>query len=123
MFRAVPIFEHCILGQVSLVSAMERMDSFSRRLLLVTLRKWFRARALFASLADAEYDFAVYPQTSSVEANRLLVAAQYQFGLSNALSVEVPGQFRVDRPALGKRPDTGFEDTTPRNWLVHFHRA
>jgi hypothetical protein len=86
MFRAVQIFEHCILGQVSLISALERMDRFSRRLLLVTPRKWFRARALFASLADAEYDFVVYPQTSSVEANRLLAAAQNQFGLSNFLT-------------------------------------
>jgi hypothetical protein len=81
MFRAVQIFEHCVLGQVSLVSALERMDRFSRRLALVTPRKWLRARELFISLADAEFVFVVYPRTQSVEANRLLVAAHNQFGL------------------------------------------
>jgi hypothetical protein len=86
MFRAVQIFEHCILGQVSLVSALERMDRFSRHLFLVTPRKWFQAHALFASLADAEYDFVVYPQAQSVEANRLLKEAQNQFGLSDFLA-------------------------------------
>jgi hypothetical protein len=86
MFRAVQIFEHCVLGQVSLVSALERMDRFSRRLALVTPRKWLRARALFISLADAEFVFAVYPRTQSVEANRLLAAAHSQFGLSNFLT-------------------------------------
>jgi hypothetical protein len=86
MFRAVQIFEHCILGEVSLVSALERMDRFSRRLALVTPSKWFRARELFISLADAESVFIVYPRTQSVEAKRLLVAAHDQFGLSNFLT-------------------------------------
>jgi hypothetical protein len=99
MFRAVQIFEHCILGEVSLVSSVERMDRFSRRLALVTPRKWLRARELFVSLADTEFIFFVYPRTQSVEANRLLTAAHNQFGLGNFLSsakargAEVRSQF------------------------------
>lgn len=99
MFRAVQIFEHCILGQVSLVSVLERLDHFSRRLLLVTPRKWFRARDLFTALAEAETTFVVYPKTQSVEADRLLTAAHNQFGLPSFLSsakakgVEVREQF------------------------------
>lgn len=81
MFRAVQIFEHCILAQVSLISIMERMDSFSRRLILVTPFNWLSSRGLFTAFASAEMRFIVYPRTQSVEANRLLTDAQSQFGL------------------------------------------
>ena len=81
MFRAVQIFEHCILAQVSLISLMERMEHFSRHLFLVGLFKWLRARELFAALSATETTFVVYPRTQSVEAVRLLAAAQAQFGL------------------------------------------
>lgn len=99
MFRAVQIFEHCILAEVSLISLVERMDRFSRKLMLVTLRRWFRAHELFVSLAETESVFFVYPRTQSVEANRLLAAAHDQFGLNRMLAsakskdAEVRNQF------------------------------
>lgn len=100
MFRAVQIFEHCILAQVSLVSIMERMERFSRGLMVVTPWNWFGSRALFAALASAETTFIIYPRTQSVEANRLLGEAQTQFGLAAFLAsakskaAEVQEQFQ-----------------------------
>ena len=100
MFRAVQIFEHCILAQVSLVSIMERMESFSRGLMLVTPWNWFSSRALFTALGSAETTFVIYPRTQSVEANRLLGEAQNQFGLAAFLAsakskgAEVRDQFQ-----------------------------
>jgi hypothetical protein len=86
MFRAAQLFEHCILAQVSLVSIIEHMDRFSRRLMVVTPSNWFRSRELFTALATTETTFIIYPRTQSVEANRLLAAAQDQFGLAAFLS-------------------------------------
>lgn len=109
MFRAVQIFEHCILGQLSLVSALEKMNRFSRRLALVTPGKWLRARELFISLADAEFTFIIYPRTQSVEAKRLLAAAHDQFGLGNFLaSAKAKGDELREQFEWGKTQTLGL---------------
>ena len=85
MFRAVQVFEHCILARVSLLAITEQMEKFLHDLLFLTPAKWFKSRSLLASFANIEDDFVMYPRVQSVEADRLIGAAHAQFGLEKVL--------------------------------------
>ena len=86
MFRAVQLFEHCILARVSLRALAGDMETFLRHLAVVTPAKWYRSRDLLATFASAEETFVMYPHVQSVEADRLITAAGDQFGLAKVLA-------------------------------------
>jgi len=85
MFRAVQVFEHCILARVSLLAITEQMEKFLHHLLFLTPAKWFKSRSLLASFANIEDVFVMYPRVQSVEADRLIGAAHAQFGLAKVM--------------------------------------
>jgi hypothetical protein len=86
MFRAVQVFEHCILARVSLLAVAEQIDEFQRHLAVVTPTKWFKSRDLLASFSNIEESFVMYPRVQSVDADRLITGAQAQFGLDKVLA-------------------------------------
>ncbi len=86
MFRAVQVFEHCILARVSLLALASQMERFLRRLAVVTPAKWFKSRDLLATFSDVEETFVMYPHVQSVEADRLISGAHAQFGLDKVLA-------------------------------------
>jgi hypothetical protein len=86
MFRAVQIFEHCILARVALLALAEQMEQFLRRLTIVTPPKWFKSRDLMATFSNVEESFVMYPHVQSVEADRLISDAHTQFGLDKVLA-------------------------------------
>lgn len=86
MFRAVQVFEHCILARVSLLALAGQMEQFLRRLAVVTPTKWFKSRDLLATFSNVEETFVMYPHVQSVEADRLISGAHAQFGLDKVLA-------------------------------------
>jgi hypothetical protein len=86
MFRAVQVFEHCILARVSLLALREQMEQFLRHFSVMTPSKWFKSRELLASFSNIEESFVMYPRVQSVEADRLIAAAHAQFGLDKVLA-------------------------------------
>lgn len=86
MFRAVQVYENCILARVSLLALSERMDRFQRHLFFVTPWAWFRSRELLATFSSVEEVFVMYPLVQSVEADRLIATAHVRFGLDKVLA-------------------------------------
>ncbi len=85
MFRAVQVFEHCILARVSLLAITEQMEKFLHHLLFLTPAKWIKSRSLLTGFSNIEDVFVMYPRVQSVEADRLIGAAHAQFGLEKVL--------------------------------------
>ena len=86
LFRAVQLFEHCVLARVALRSLAADMESFVQHLTVITPGTWARSRTLSAAFSNAEDIFVMYPHVQSVEANRLITAAATQFGLAKVLA-------------------------------------
>jgi hypothetical protein len=86
MFRAVQVFEHCILARVSLLALAEQMEKFMRHLAFVTPAKWFKSRDLLANFSNIEETFVTHPRVQSVEADRLISDAHAQFGIDKVLA-------------------------------------
>jgi hypothetical protein len=86
MFRAVQVFENCVLARVSLLALAGQMDQFMRHMAFVTPAKWTRSRDLLASFSNVEETFVMYPGVQSVEADRLISGAHAQFGIDKVLA-------------------------------------
>lgn len=86
LFRAVQVFENCVLARVSLLTLAEQMEEFMRHLAVVTPSKWIKSRDLLASFANIEETFVLYPRVQSVEADRLISGAHAQFGIDKVLA-------------------------------------
>ena len=86
VFRALQVFEHCILARVSLLTLSARADHLARRLWILTPGKWFESRRLFASFSSTEEAFVMYPRVQSVEADRMISAAHKKFGIERVAS-------------------------------------
>jgi hypothetical protein len=86
MFRALQVFEHCILARVSLLTVAEQIEQFQRHLSAVTPAKWLKSRELLTTFSNIEETFVMYPSVQSVEADRLISGALSQFGLSKVVA-------------------------------------
>ena len=84
LFRAVQIFEVCVMVRALFRKISKRADSIKRKLSMFTPRPW-SVSEIMNSLAGAEETFIVSPPISSVEAERLLTASYERFGIGKTV--------------------------------------
>ena len=84
LFRAVQVFEACIMVRALFRKISKRADSMKRKLIVFTPHPW-AVKGIMNSMAAAEETFIVSPPVSSVEAERLLLTSYERFGIGKTV--------------------------------------
>jgi hypothetical protein len=96
LFRAAQVFETCVLTRTILRALKERADGAASTTTAFWPRPW-KVNRIITQFAAAEKDFIIAPPVQSVEADRLLRAAQNQFGIPQMVAAMKESVSYLDR--------------------------